>query len=307
MISHVFLQIRIAYYILCLGRSVDLFYFFIGESLVLPAIACKIMRKPVIWMLAGSVIKIHESDRSLAAKLFVTEGKICYSLADKLVVYSSRLIQEWSLSRYKSKIAFAHEHFINFTQFANSKPFTERALVIGYFGRLSEEKGITNLVEAISLVSDQRNDIQFVLGGDGPLKDRISEFIDKNNLGRRIKMWGWIAHEELPKYLNTVRLVIIPSYTEGLPNIMLESMACGAVVLSTPVGAIPDFIKDGETGFLMEDNSPECISKNLIRVMSRRDLDMISLNAQTMVEKKFSFSSTVEQYQSVIASVIGLH
>jgi hypothetical protein len=67
--------------------------------------------------------------------------------------------------------------------------------------------------------------------------------------------------------------MVIPSFTEGLPNIMLEAMACGTPVLATPVGAISDIIRDSETGFIMENNSPKCIIENVNRVIGSSELE----------------------------------
>ena len=86
----------------------------------------------------------------------------------------------------------------------------------------------------------------------------------KENLNNKVELTGWIPHDELPDYSNMLKLIVLPSYTEGLPNIMLEVMACGTPVLATPVGAIPDVINDGENRFLMENNSQECIAENVI-------------------------------------------
>lgn len=58
---------------------------------------------------------------------------------------------------------------------------------------------------------------------------------------------------------------VLPFYTKELSNIMLEAMACGTPLLATPVGAILDVIRDGETGFIMEDNSPECTARNVMQ------------------------------------------
>ena len=67
-------------------------------------------------------------------------------------------------------------------------------------------------------------------------------------------------------------------------------MACGTPVLATSVGAIPDVIKDGETGFIMEDNSPECIAKNVRRALEHPELEKIVKNERELVEKGFVYN-----------------
>ena len=104
-------------------------------------------------------------------------------------------------------------------------------------------------------------------------------------------------------YLNELKLLVLPSYTEGLPNIMLEAMACGTPVLATPVGAIPDVIKDGETGFIMENNSPERIAENVIRALNDSNLDIIVKNARELVEKDFTYEAAVERYRKILGSI----
>ena len=96
------------------------------------------------------------------------------------------------------------------------------------------------------------------------------------------------------------RLLVLPSYTEGLPNIMLEAMACGTPVLATPVGAIPDVIIDGKTGFIMENNSPECIAENVVRALNSPDLERIAEDGRRFVEENFSFEKTVENWKRIL-------
>ena len=80
-------------------------------------------------------------------------------------------------------------------------------------------------------------------------------------------------------------------------------MACETPVLATPVGGIPDLIKDGETGFIMENNSPECIAENIIRVLGHPNLEKIVKNARELVEKEFTYEAAVERYKKILENI----
>ena len=116
-------------------------------------------------------------------------------------------------------------------------------------------------------------------------------------------MLRWIPHDELPDCLNELKLVVLPSYTEGFPTGVLEAMACGTPVLAAPVGAIPDVITNRETGFIMENNSPECIAKNVTRALKHPDLEMIVGNARTLVEREFTYEAAVKRYRTILENI----
>ncbi|NQE05809.1 D-inositol-3-phosphate glycosyltransferase [ANME-1 cluster archaeon GoMg1] len=77
-------------------------------------------------------------------------------------------------------------------------------------------------------------------------------------------------------------------------------MGCGTPVLATPVGAIPDIIKDGETGFVMENNLPECIAKNVMRALEHPNPERIGENARVLVEREFTYEVAVERYRKIL-------
>ncbi|MDR9817357.1 MAG: glycosyltransferase family 4 protein [Candidatus Methanoculleus thermohydrogenotrophicum] len=177
------------------------------------------------------------------------------------------------------------------------------APLIGYIGRLSGEKGVQHFAQALPAILSDQQALRVLIGGDGQLKETIEASLQEQGVTARVDLPGWISHDDLPRYLNQLRLLVLPSYTEGLPNIMLEAMACGTPVLATPVGAIPDVIIDGKTGFIMENNSPECIAENVIRALSSPDLEQIAEDGRRFVEENFTFERVVERWKEVLGEI----
>ena len=80
-------------------------------------------------------------------------------------------------------------------------------------------------------------------------------------------------------------------------------MACGTPVLATLIGAIPDVIRDGETGFIMEDNSPDCIARNVIRALNDPDLEGVAERGRRFVEVEYTFEKVVERWREILRDI----
>ena len=282
-------------------KEVDCWFFFGGQRSVVPIVLAKLFHKRVIIVMVGSAVKecLLSQDRYLKFVRILSSTSL--SLADKIIVYSSNLVQEWDLESYQQKILIAHRHFLDFETFTVTTPLASRPPLIGYIGRLSGEKGVQHFAQALPTILDDRQDLRVLIGGDGQLKESIEASLQEEGLTARVDLPGWISHDDLPRYLNQLRLLVLPSYTEGLPNIMLEAMACGTPVLATPVGAIPDVIIDGKTGFIMENNSPECIATNVMRALSSPDLEQVGEAGRRLVEENYTFEKVVENWRWVLS------
>jgi glycosyltransferase involved in cell wall biosynthesis len=207
------------------------------------------------------------------------------------------------LERYREKIAIAHEHLLDFEVFGVELPLNKRPVTVGYIGRLAEEKGVWNFIRALPWIIAGRRDIHVFIGGDGPLLQELQEYVKNSGLAERVTFVGWIPHEDLPRRLNGLRLLVLPSYTEGLPNIMLEAMACGTPVLATPVGAIPDFIRDGATGFILASNTPEGIAASVLAALDRPELESVANAAGDYVREEITCERAMEQFAAVIDDI----
>lgn len=302
--KYAYLQLKMSYLLIKLSRKLDVWIFTVGgDCLILPALAAKILGKKVILVITGSSWQTHSSKGDKLSKAMKILSYVLYGMFDEIIVYSQNIIEEYNLKKYKNKIIIAHKHFIDFEIFNIRKPIAERNNLIGYIGRFSEEKGTLNFVRAIPGVLKVQPDVSFLIGGDGKLRDQIQEYLINNNIEDKVKLLGWIPHDELPEFLNELKLMVLPSYTEGLPNIMLEGMACGTSVLATSVGSIPDFIKDEDTGFIMGSNSPDHIANNISRALYHDDLKNIVCNAEKLVRNDFGYESVVKKYREIFRQI----
>jgi glycosyltransferase involved in cell wall biosynthesis len=303
-LRYIYTQLRMSYKLAKIARNVDLWiFFFCGPALLLPMLTAKLFRKKVILAFAESSMHMLRSANDNLFKPVKILSTINCELVDEIIIYSEKLIKEWNLQRYRNKICIAYQHFLDFDNFKTKKKLDERENLVGYIGRLSEEKGVLTFIKSIPEILKEKDDLKILIGGDGQLRDEIEKYLDEENLNDKVKLLEWIPHDKLPDYLNALKLLVLPSYTEGLPNIILEAMVCGAPVLATPVGAITDVIKDGETGFIMEDNMPECITKNVIRALEHTNLDEIVKNARKFVEREFTYEMAVEQYRKILEDI----
>jgi len=304
-LRHILTQLKIGYYVVALARRVDYWVFHTPGDLTIPLMAAKLSGKRVVISIGGdedSIVRWSTTDSSglILERITIPFVKMNRLLADVIVLYSPILVEQWNMRRYAHKIRIAHKHFLDFQKFSVETGIGSRSTIIGYVGRLSPEKATMHFVEAIPLMLKAVEDARFVIAGDGSLRSSVEAYVRTNRLEDRVNVVGWVPSDELPGVLNKLRLLVVPSHTEGLPNVMLEAMACGAPVLAMPVGAIPDVVSDGETGFLMSDNSPEAIAENTARVLESGILGKVAENALELVRMTYTYENSVNAWKNVL-------
>lgn len=172
----------------------------------------------------------------------------------------------------------------------------EEPLVL-YLGGYRPVKGPQTLIESLlELIEfDSRLKVLFVGNPDNPQEKPFSRdilnFISQKRVQDAIIFKKNIPHQRLPDYYSACDVVIVPSFYEGFPKVVLEAMACGSPVIGASVGAIPDIIEDGQTGFLFLPGSPSQLAERIIEVLqNRRKAEVVGKRASRLVSEKYSWT-----------------
>ena len=126
-----------------------------------------------------------------------------------------------------------------------------KTFVLLFVGLLVPVKGIDVLVEALSPWRDRSGWRLYVIG-DGPLLSPLKERCLDEDIASQVCFVGRRSSQEVPQWMQAADVLVLPSHSEGRPNVVLEAQACGLPVVATRVGGTPELIRDGETGLLVE-------------------------------------------------------
>lgn len=118
-------------------------------------------------------------------------------------------------------------------------------------GRLHEQKGHLVLLDAMAELKRRQIPCELVMAGDGPLRSRLESAIVELGLSECIRITGWISEQQVIEELAAARALVVPSFGEGLPVVIMEAMALGRPVISTFIAGIPELVKPGENGWLV--------------------------------------------------------
>ncbi|MBQ3750949.1 MAG: glycosyltransferase [Bacteroidales bacterium] len=134
------------------------------------------------------------------------------------------------------------------------KVFSQQSFTILFLARLIKGKGIFEALEAFKVFHHQHPECIFLIAGDGEEAYAVKQYIADNQL-QHVEMLGDIRGEQKKACYESSDIYLFPSYTEGMPNSVLEAMGMGLPIITSTVGAIPDFFEDGKMGVLMTGHS----------------------------------------------------
>ncbi len=195
---------------------------------------------------------------------------------------------------------------VDLNNFAYSPEYSEIPVVM-YAGRILWDKGLGELVEASRLLRGQNFDCHVVLVGspdpDNPKsipESQIRQWVEEGI----ISWWG--QREDMPETLAQSSIIVLPSYREGLPKILLEAGAIGRPVVATDVTGCRDVIRDGENGFLVPLGDVSALANAIGKLLQDKELRQeMGLRGRKIVEAEFSIDRVISETLSVYQKLIG--
>ncbi len=291
-------------------RDEPILLFYGSTAYLLPIITATLLGRTVILQPRGDVpltLRLHWEQRvpKGVARLLVGMVRLLewigYWLSDAIITYTSSMANELGLDRFAEKVYSQGARYVDTEMFYPRIPFAERESVVGFVGRLDEEKNVRLLATVAKQLPPE---VQFRFVGDGELRAELERDLSEEINQGTVEFTGWVDHEEIPQELSELQLLVLPSEpTEGLPTVILEAMACGTPVVATAVAGVPDVVREDETGFILDEPAAETIVNAITDAIQQGDLNEISENAQLLIATEYGFDAAVNRYTTILDQI----
>ncbi|TCK02911.1 glycosyltransferase family 4 protein [Phorcysia thermohydrogeniphila] len=284
-----------------LGKNYDIIHAHAAKAHTIAAFSKKFHKKPVIY-----TRRVDYPPK----KNPLTELK--YKLTDKVVAITEFvadvLKKELNLKGIEVIYSAVDENLPEKIETNKVKTFREKfkgKKIIGSVAALTEQKNIPNLIEAARILLKERNDLAFVVFGEGKLKSYLQSLIKEKGLEGSFLLAGF--KEDVYNYVKGFDVFVLPSDYEGLGSSLLIAMLLNVPVVATKVGGVPEVIKDGETGLLVERRNPVKLADAILRLLDGSKLrKRITTKAYSVVVDNFSVGRMVDAYLRLYGEVVGV-
>jgi len=257
------------------------------------------IKKTVLHIHGSEFNTFYHNESGLLKKWFIRK---IMNLADVVIALSL----EWQNDLGKimgttEKIRMIYNSVVVPNHIREHKDY--RKIRILFMGRLGRRKGVYDLMEAAGRILPQYAHTEFVLYGDGELKE-IKNAVEAKGIASRFKIAGWGSNKD--ECFAGSDIYVLPSYNEGLPMSVLEAMAYGLPVVTTIVGGMPEVIKDGINGFLIKPGDVDALTDGLSRLIKDAGLrkNMGRLNAEK-IRKNFDVNVVISGLKEIYHELRG--
>ncbi|MEA3450222.1 MAG: glycosyltransferase [Patescibacteria group bacterium] len=225
-------------------------------------------------------------------------GGFVLNQADKVRVVSS------SLKKLVEKNSQA-KNIVKFPAFTDLEIFLKESninyeLIITYVGWLYPLKGVDTLIKAFGKIKEKYPELKLEIIGEGSERDKLEEFVQNKKI-EDVEFAGRLDLNDVKNRLKRSTCLVLPSYSEGLPRVLLEAAALKKPLIGTEVGGIPEIIEDGENGFLFTPGNVEELSLSIAKLINNKKLiESMGQAGRKIILKKYSGKKFFENYFKLI-------
>ena len=212
---------------------------------------------------------------------------VSQALANKMIAMG--------VDKEKISVVYNGVNHKKFTEL-NSRPLESNYIL--FIGNLKFDKGVMELLEGFAKVAALQTSLQLVYIGDGVMMPALKEKAQQLGILTRVSFLGNINHDQIPMWLQHCQMLALPSYHEGVPNVLLEAMACGVPIVATNIGGIPEIIDEKICGKLIAVKNVEQVTNAIQHILQHE----WSSTAIKQHSQRFSWSKNKEQLIDLIES-----
>lgn len=251
-----------------------------------------------------------ENYEKVLVKKYHSLFKKVYFKADAFIVLSSTFREKLESWGYKKDIYLE----TTIVDEALTEQLSEQDILAKYdndgnynilfLARVEVPKGIYETVDTFKILSEKYPKLKLTVAGDGFELEKVKEYATSKNI-KNITFTGHVTGADKTKAYHDAHIYFFPSYTEGMPNSVLEAMACGLPVVARPVGGLVDILRDGETGYATESKDPEVFAALFEKLLNDNELmKKIAVSNHKEAKSKFLLSKVVERLENIYKKIL---
>lgn len=179
----------------------------------------------------------------------------------------------------------------------------EHSVLVVSAGRFSPEKGYKYLLEAISRLDKSAEESVFLLCGDGDCRKELEDLMRKLSISGKCMFAGF--RRDLNDIFKAMDLLVLPSLTEGLPNVVLEAFACAKPVVATEVGGVPEIVENGVNGFLVPPASPGLLADAMMKCIASSALrSSLGQSGYKTIRSRFTYDEQTGKLEAIYNEIL---
>jgi glycosyltransferase involved in cell wall biosynthesis len=172
--------------------------------------------------------------------------------------------------------------------------------VVGFVGQIIERKGIPDIIDSIPLVAQQIPNVRFLFAGEGKLAQFLLDRARELKIEDHVVYAGF--RSDVVRVMKAIDVLVLASVTEGFGYVLVEAMAAGKPVVATRVSSIPEIVRDGETGFLVDVHRPDQLASSLITILTNPSLAArMGQRGRQVVLDNFTLDRMLDRTEAVFA------